>query len=89
MTAELIDRVRARLAGTGAEITDAVMAEAVRDEAGGVVGHSDVLAALRLLRREFGGAGLLEPLLRDPATTDVLVTGPGEVWVDGTAGLTR
>lgn len=89
MTADLIDRVRARLVGNGVEITDAVVAAAVRDEAGGVVGHADVLAALRLLRREFGGAGVLEPLLRDPATTDVLVTGPGEVWVDGAAGLTR
>jgi pilus assembly protein CpaF len=89
VTADLIDRVRARLVGNGVEITDAVVAAAVRDEAGGVVGHADVLAALRLLRREFGGAGVLEPLLRDPATTDVLVTGPGEVWVDGAAGLTR
>jgi pilus assembly protein CpaF len=89
VTADLIDRVRARLVGNGVEITDAVVAAAVRDEAGGVVGHADVLAALRLLHREFGGAGVLEPLLRDPATTDVLVTGPGEVWVDGAAGLTR
>ncbi|HEU5474319.1 MAG TPA: TadA family conjugal transfer-associated ATPase [Actinophytocola sp.] len=89
MTADLIERVRSRLATSGAEMTDAVVAEAVRDEAGGVVGHDDVLAALRLLRREFAGAGPLEPLLRDPTTTDVLVTGGREVWVDGMAGLRR
>ncbi|HEX9338594.1 MAG TPA: TadA family conjugal transfer-associated ATPase, partial [Pseudonocardiaceae bacterium] len=38
---------------------------------------------------EFAGAGALEPLLRDPDTTDVLVTGPAEVWLDGASGLRR
>jgi pilus assembly protein CpaF len=89
MTAELIDRVRNRLASSGTEITSAVVAEAVREEAGGVVGHADVLAALRLLRHELVGAGPLEPLLRDPTTTDVLVTGARDVWVDGPGGLRR
>jgi pilus assembly protein CpaF len=89
VTAELIDRVRARLASSGTDITSAVVAEAVREEAGGVVGHADVLAALRLLRHELVGAGPLEPLLRDPATTDVLVTGARDVWVDGRGGLRR
>lgn len=89
MTAELIDRVRARLASSGTEITSAIVADAVREEAGGIVGHADILDALRLLQQEFVGAGLLEPLLRDPDTTDVLVTGARQVWVDGTGGLRR
>jgi pilus assembly protein CpaF len=89
MSAELIERVRSRLASSGAEITSAVVADAVREEAGGVVGHTDVLDALRLLQQEFVGAGLLEPLLRDPGTTDVLVTGPDQVWIDGASGLRR
>jgi len=42
-----------------------------------------------LLQREFTGAGPLEELLRDPATTDVLVTAPDAVWVDRGAGLAR
>jgi pilus assembly protein CpaF len=86
---ELVERVRSRLASGGNEITSAVVADAVRMEAGGVVGHDDLLSTLRLLQQEFVGAGLLEPVLRDPDTTDVLVTGPDQVWVDGAGGLRR
>lgn len=89
MTTDLVERVRRRLAGGAQEITSAAVAQAVRDEAGGVVGHDDVLTALTLLRQEFVGAGPLDPLLQDPATTDVLVTAPDQVWVDGSAGLRR
>ncbi|MCP2257981.1 pilus assembly protein CpaF [Streptoalloteichus tenebrarius] len=89
MSADLVDRVRQRLAGAGVEVTPAVVADAVRAETGGVVGDVDMLDALRLLQREFVGAGPLEPLLRDPATTDVLVCAPGEVWVDRGGGLSR
>ncbi|MBO0839198.1 MAG: TadA family conjugal transfer-associated ATPase [Sciscionella sp.] len=86
---DLIERVRERLAGDSGEITPAVVADAVRAEAGGVVGDLDVLDALGYLQQEFVGAGPLEPLLRAPETTDVLVTGPNEVWVDGTHGLRK
>jgi pilus assembly protein CpaF len=89
MTTEFVERVRSRVAQGGAEITFAAVADAVREEAGGVVGDKDVLNAIRVLQGEFVGAGPLDPLLRDPETTDVLVTGPGEVWVDGPAGLRR
>ncbi|SHE73059.1 TadA family conjugal transfer-associated ATPase [Streptoalloteichus hindustanus] len=89
MSSDLVDRVRHRLAGSGVEVTPATVADAVRAEAGGVVGDTDVLDALRLLQQEFVGAGPLEPLLRDPATTDVLVCGPNEVWVDRGGGLSR
>lgn len=89
MSAELVERVRQRLAVGGAPPTPATVADAVRSEAGGVVGHTDLLAALRSLGDEFAGAGALEPLLRDPDTTDVLVTGPAEVWLDGGSGLRR
>jgi pilus assembly protein CpaF len=85
----LVERVRERLASTGGEITPSVVATAVRAEAGGVVSHTDLLAALRLLQQEFTGAGPLEPLLRDAATTDVLVTAPDAVWVDRGDGLER
>jgi len=89
VTAALIDRVRHRLAGADVEMTAAVVAHAVRSEAGGVLADSDVLAALQVLRQEFSGAGPLDPLLADPGTTDVLVTAPDQVWVDGAAGLRR
>jgi pilus assembly protein CpaF len=89
MTTDLVERVRQRLAVGGTTPTPALVADAVRTEAGGVVGHTDLLAALRSLGDEFAGAGALEPLLRDPGTTDVLVTGPAEVWLDGGSGLRR
>jgi pilus assembly protein CpaF len=89
MKAEFVERVRSRVASAGNEVTFAAVADAIRDEAGGVVGDKDVLAAIRLLHQEFEGAGPLEPLLREPGTTDVLVTGPDEVWVDGPQGLRK
>ena len=87
--AGLVDRVRHRLAADAAEVTPAVVADAVRAEAGGVVADLDLLAALRELQQEFTGAGPLEPLLRDPATTDVLVVGAERVWVERGDGLRR
>jgi len=89
VSADLVERVRRRLAVGRADITSAAVADAVRGEAGGVLGDTEVLSALTLLRQEFVGAGPLDPLLADPDTTDVLVTGPGEVWVDGARGLRR
>ncbi|MGH3938322.1 MAG: TadA family conjugal transfer-associated ATPase [Pseudonocardiaceae bacterium] len=85
--APLVDRVRQRLAvGSAAGSRDAVspgaVAAAVRAEAGGVLADLQVLSALRELQSEFLGAGPLEPLLADPTTTDVLVNGPGQVWVE-------
>ncbi|GAB3482606.1 TadA family conjugal transfer-associated ATPase [Amycolatopsis cihanbeyliensis] len=92
MSVELVERVRRRLIGSGAgagEIGPSVLADAVRAEVGGVAAHTDVLDALRLVRHELVGVGPLEPLLDDPDTTDILVTGPHEVWVDGRNGLRR
>jgi pilus assembly protein CpaF len=83
----LVDRVRTRLAEDGREPTPAAVADAVRAESGGVASDLDVLAALRVLREELVGAGPLDPLLRDPRTTDVLVSGGGAVMVDRGAGL--
>ncbi|MBB5956722.1 pilus assembly protein CpaF [Saccharothrix tamanrassetensis] len=86
---ELVERVRQRLADGSVDLTSASVAAVVRSEAGGVVCQEDLQQALTLMQQEFDGAGLLEPLLRDPSNTDVLVTGPDQVWVDGTEGLRR
>ncbi len=87
MSADLVERVRSRLVVGGAAVTSAAVAAAVRDEAGGLVGDDDVLTAVRMLQQEFLGAGPLEPLLREPDVTDVLVTGPAAVWADRGDGL--
>ncbi|WP_243791157.1 TadA family conjugal transfer-associated ATPase [Saccharopolyspora gloriosae] len=87
MHTELIERVRRRLAGSGAPVSPVAVAAAVREESGGLVADTDLLTALRALQQEFLGAGVLEPLLRDPRVTDVLVTAPDQVWVDRGDGL--
>lgn len=89
MNAPLIDRVRERLAAEGVPLRPSVVAAAIRAESGGVLGDAEVLTSLRELQTELVGAGLLEPLLCGPGTTDVLVTAPDAVWVDDGKGLRR
>lgn len=89
MNSSLIDRVRERLATEGAPLRPSVVAAAIRAESGGVLGDTEVLTNLRELQTELVGAGVLEPLLCAPGTTDVLVTGPDAVWVDTGSGLRR
>ncbi|MEV6772627.1 TadA family conjugal transfer-associated ATPase [Nocardia sp. NPDC051030] len=89
VTAELLDRVRERLAEGSGDPDPARVAAAIRAEAGGVLGDTDLLRALRLLQTEMTGAGALEPLLHDPEVADVLVTAPDAVWVDRGHGLRR
>ena len=83
----LVARVRDRLASATGPPTPARVAAALREEGGGLRGDVEVLAVLRALQSEIGGAGVLEPLLADPAVTDVLVNAPDEVWIDRGSGL--
>jgi pilus assembly protein CpaF len=53
------------------------------------VGDRAVLAVHDALRLDVLGAGPLEPLLRTPGVTDVLVNGAGQVWLDRGNGLER
>lgn len=87
---DLLDRVRQRLAtdSTGAVAPSPdVIAAAIRAESGGLLGDTDLLAALRYLQTEMVGVGRLEGLLADPSVTDVLVVGPTRVWADRGDGL--
>ena len=83
---DLLDRVRVRLAGHGADPTPARVAQALRDE-GRLVGDAGVLGVVDALRADTLGAGLLDPLLARPAVTDVLVNGCDRVYVDTDTGL--
>ncbi|WP_070380990.1 TadA family conjugal transfer-associated ATPase [Rhodococcus sp. WMMA185] len=89
VTPDLLDRVRERLAHASGEPTPAMVAAAVRAESGGVLGDTDLLAALRVLMTELTGVGPLESLLTEPGIADVLVTAPDQVWVDCGRGLER
>ncbi|RVW08650.1 TadA family conjugal transfer-associated ATPase [Prescottella agglutinans] len=88
-TPDLLERVRERLALAESDLTPATVASAIRAESGGVLGDTDLLAALRMLQTELTGAGPLEALLGLPGVADVLVTAPDEVWIDRGGGLER
>jgi pilus assembly protein CpaF len=84
----LLDRVVRRLgAGPGA-VDAARLAAALHDEAP-MAGAGGLLAASVVLRSEIAGAGVLEPLLHQPDVSDVLLNGPGPVWVDRGSGPER
>ncbi|MBI0379744.1 TadA family conjugal transfer-associated ATPase [Streptomyces albiflaviniger] len=85
---DLLDAVRLRLAGSGAEPTPARVASALREE-GRLLGDTEVLGVVEALRSELVGSGPLESLLAARDVTDVLVTAPDEVWVDRGSGLER
>ena len=54
----------------------------------GVVAEPETLTRLvAQLTADLVGAGALQPLLDLPGVTDVLVNGPGSVWVDTGTGL--
>ncbi len=81
-----IEAVRSRLAREPGELTPHRVAQALR-ETGRPVGDATVLAVHEALRRDSVGAGPLEPLLRTPGVTDVLVNGPAAVFLDRGSGL--
>jgi pilus assembly protein CpaF len=89
LSGQLVDRVRHRLAAAGAVVSPGAVAAAVRAESDGVLADLQVLSALRELQQELIGAGPLEPLLADPDITDVLVSGPDQVWVEQAGELRR
>lgn len=83
---ELLDQVRAGLANELAPPTPHRVAQALQ-RLGAPLGDATVLAVHAALRREIEGAGPLDPLLRLPGVTDVLVNGPDQVYVDRGEGL--
>jgi len=84
------ERVRHRLAVSGADATPATVVSAVLDEPGmALLGDTGLLRVAGRVHRDLSGTGPLAPLLADSAVTDVLVNGPDDVWVDRGAGLVR
>lgn len=82
----LVEAARLHLAGRPGALTPHRVAEGLR-AAGRPVGDATVLAVYESLRRDVLGAGALEPLLRMPGVTDVLVNGPGTVRIDRGQGV--
>lgn len=87
MTAALeIEQVRELLARDGGAVTPQGVAAALRAR-GRPVDDATVLRVHDALHRDTVGAGPLEPLLRTPGVTDVLVNGPEQVFLDRGQGL--
>jgi len=83
---ELADRVRRRLIADAAEPTAENVAAALRVECG-LVDGTLVLDVIDQLRSDSRGFGPLDPVMALPGVTDVLVNGPGSVYVDRGSGL--
>jgi len=75
--------VRRRL-GDGADDID--VARQLRAQAP-AAGSAQLLDSIGVITAEVIGAGPLERLLHDPDVSDVLVNGPGVVWIDRGRGL--
>ena len=83
---EVIEGVRDWLARRPGHLTPHRVAVARRG-GGGPVGVAPGLAPSAPWRRAVGAPGPLEPLLREPGVTDVLVNGAEQVFIDRGAGL--
>jgi pilus assembly protein CpaF len=84
----LVDSVRSRLAHDRHPADQVAITAAVR-ASGLVLDRPGLRQLSQALGDELGGLGVLDPLLRDPEVTDVLVNAPDEVWLDRGDGLVR
>ncbi|MTD17041.1 TadA family conjugal transfer-associated ATPase [Nakamurella sp. YIM 132087] len=82
VTDELVEAVQRRVADARTEPEGAAIATALRAELPGPVSDAAMLRLLRIMENELRGSGVLEPLLADPRTTDVVVNAPDDVRVD-------
>lgn len=81
-----LEAVRAVLGRRGQEPGPVEVGTALRS-LGVLVTDAVVRQTVAALRRESVGAGVLDPLLREPGVTDVLVNAPDQVFVDRGRGL--
>ncbi|WP_335989418.1 TadA family conjugal transfer-associated ATPase [Glycomyces sp. MUSA5-2] len=91
MSLELLDRVRRQLAAQsrpgGRDSATAEIVRALRASGAAPPDQDSLLRLTASLSGDLIGAGPLQPLLDDPAVTDVVVNGTGGVWADRGDGL--
>ncbi len=90
--ASVEDAVHRRVLATGraaaAPVAAGEVARLVR-EAAPLLGRTDVDAVVHRVLARTGGLGPLEPVLADPEVSEVMVNGPGPVWVERAGRLAR
>jgi pilus assembly protein CpaF len=87
----LDERLHRRLLATldlGQTVDDARLTDLVRHE-GPLLSQPAVADVVARLRARIDGLGDIQPLLADPDISDVLVNGPGPVWVERRGALVR
>lgn len=81
----LVSAVRESVMSEAGPVTPSRVAEAVQSS-GRLLGTAGTLEAVERIRAELAGLGPLQPLVKDPAVTDIFVNGAESVWVDRGAG---
>jgi pilus assembly protein CpaF len=79
---------RVLAAAPHATLDDRALTDLVRSEAP-LLGSREVATTVARVQARIGGLGPLEPLLADPAVSDVLINGPGPVWVERAGRIER
>ena len=86
--AAMVAQVRDAVLSEATPVTGARLAAAVQST-GRLLGSEGAFRTLDRVRAELQGLGPLQRFAEDPAVTDILVNGPGAVWVDDGGGLQR
>ncbi|MFP5367999.1 MAG: ATPase, T2SS/T4P/T4SS family, partial [Actinomycetes bacterium] len=86
--AAMVAQVRDAVLSEASPVTGARLAAAVQST-GRLLGSEGAFRTLDRVRAELQGLGPLQRFAEDPAVTDILVNGPGDVWVDNGGGLVR
>ncbi|WP_458115554.1 TadA family conjugal transfer-associated ATPase [Arthrobacter sp. D2-10] len=84
----MVAQVRDAVLSDAEPVTGARLAAAVQST-GRLLGAEGAFRTLDRVRAELQGLGPLQRFAEDPAVTDILVNGPGAVWVDDGSGLQR
>jgi len=87
--ADLVERIRASIVqagliqpGSATREAVAALAEDALDTGRHILAAGDRLAVITAVADATLGLGPLEPLLRDPDVSEIMVNGPGHVWVE-------